>query len=395
MSNVKLRVWGEDGKEVPAWFTDGPWREPRWDGVLSNGVQESMVGSAPPADGPWFLIQYVHPRQFSGEAERDSLVDEASRCLCQTPAQALRWFGEQPFGPPPALVTQVRAFAAEWAVFVDSPSCRRVLEHLVERGFVAEADPLLASGEGQLHLRRLLNLELAQPAVRRESGYEAKALVRSQEVAGFIDWMGRHLDSVAHLLHPLHGASGPSRGGASGNARYTAAGPVAAPEVAGLPVEAQPMNGSADVPRAWAAAAHEWRKRITVVPAVGSQPAKVYLDLSGLPGAPARPLQTDPALALDLLDLSNHPTATEAFAQIARTLAEQSDLLATHIDVPDIDGSKAYVFAEKLRRAPALPTTEHLALFDEVAVLGKRLKARAHGPTPRSPAPTAATTGGR
>ena len=152
----------------------------------------------------------------------------------------------------------------------------------------------------------------------------------------------------------------------------------------GVPAKPPPdhQGSPADAGRSWRAAATDWRRRVTVMPAVGHQPKRVYVDLSHLPGVAVtkfHPIQTDPPLTHSLFALSNNAEATQAFTRVSLGLAEKTDALAAQLEVAGIDSTKAHLLAAALRSRPVLVASEDLSLFDDVDVLSKRLDAKLHG----------------
>jgi hypothetical protein len=198
MVQVKIPVLQADGKYRGSLFKDGTWHDNRWIGAPKPGLQETMVCTGPIETGAWLLIEYVLPRQITGEEERDSLFDQASRCCVRTLPQALHWFTLQTFGPPPALVERVRTFAADWQRFRASTSAQSLLGRLLD-GFV-DRDHQMFSGQASSDLALLKSLELVCEASGSTIGYMADSIVKDMGVRRYIAWTDDHLSRVAALV---------------------------------------------------------------------------------------------------------------------------------------------------------------------------------------------------
>lgn len=196
---IRLSVHCADGKRRGGFFKDDFSNPHRWSGAARQGVQEVMVCSGDLATGSWYLIEYVIPRQISGERSRDSLKDEASKCCNRTAVQALYWFSQQAIGPPPALVERVRDFAARWRAFCASSSASSLLQTLIN-GHLTDDDPHLC-GQGRSDLEILVDLNLAV-ASWSPLAFSADSIVQDMKVDGYIAWMNGHLLRVATLLDP-------------------------------------------------------------------------------------------------------------------------------------------------------------------------------------------------
>lgn len=198
--SVKIRVLQADGKYRGSLFKDGSWHEHRWTGAPKPNLQESMVCKGDPGSGQWFLIEYVLPRKVVGQPENDSLFDESSYCCRRTPAQALHWFQGQAFGPPPALVEQVRRLAKLWSAFRVSPSAQSMLARVAEGNFINSDDPIF-TGSGEPDLLLLRDAELISTEYSSGSAsYFASELVKDMGIEGFIAWTNKHLDRVSSWL---------------------------------------------------------------------------------------------------------------------------------------------------------------------------------------------------
>jgi hypothetical protein len=142
------------------------------------------------------------------------------------------------------------------------------------------------------------------------------------------------------------------------------------------------QTSAEDVLRCWRAAAAGWRRRVSVAPAIGHQPTRVFVDLSHLPGVAVtsfHSIQTNPPLAHALFALDNNTEATQAFMRVAVALAEETDLLAAHLEVAGIDSRTAHLLVAALRGRPVLVDPEHVSLFEDVEILCRRLEAKLRG----------------
>lgn len=193
---VRIFVQGADGKHHSGFFKDGR-HENRWHGPPEPNRQEDMVCHGDLQTAQWFLIQYVLPRKVTGAAANDSFVDMASVACLSTPIQALHWFSDKAFGPPPQLLERVRRFAADWERFRASDSARELLKTLIERNSVSDDDPLLCgSARDDLHLLR--RLELAH--VANSDSFFPNSIAQDMGVEPFMVWVDAHLAKVVHLL---------------------------------------------------------------------------------------------------------------------------------------------------------------------------------------------------
>lgn len=195
---IKLFVQTEDGRSLGGFFKDGAWHKHRWHGAPSLHRQEDMVCAGDQETGAWFLILYVLPRVITGSALNDSLIDTASVACRRTPVQALAWFAQQAFGPPPALVERVRLFVARWGQFCTSPSARAMLASLTEKFF--DGDDVMFTGPGKVDLELLESLGLLCVASGSPQSYKAMSIVEEMTVEGFIAWMNGHISQVSGSL---------------------------------------------------------------------------------------------------------------------------------------------------------------------------------------------------
>ena len=235
MDQVKIQVLGADGKYRGGLFKDGPAYRNRWTGAPKPSLQEVMIcGDDDMRTGEWFLIEYVLPRQIIGDAACDSLFDEGSVCCHRTPVQALHWFVQQSFGPPPALVERVRSFAAQWGIFCGRGSARSMLAMLARGKFVDAGDPQFLDEKAD-DLTLLREIEVVRES--RSSGavsYSADSIVQEMGVDGFIAWMNGHLARVAGALTPKNGdtqapAHRTAGTGSTGSSSAAAKGEIAQP----------------------------------------------------------------------------------------------------------------------------------------------------------------------
>jgi hypothetical protein len=217
MDDVKIQVLDADGKYRGGLFRYGTGYEHHWSGAPKPNLQENMVCIRTIEEGEWFLLEIVLPREIVGKAEHDSLFDKKSACCYRTPVQALHWFMQQAFGPPPALVDRVRRFSAEWPSFCSSVSARALLQTLIERSLIDGDDPLF-SGRAREDLLLLRRLELALVSSSSgKDGYSANSVAKDMGVDGYIAWMDGHLGRVSPLVQvstvakPREPAERPSR----------------------------------------------------------------------------------------------------------------------------------------------------------------------------------------
>ena len=199
MTAIKIKVFGADGKYRGGLFKDYLDREHRWMGTPKPNLQEVMVCTGPPATGSWYLLELVMPRRVSGQEMNDSLFDEKSRCCCRTSVQALFWFSQQAFGPPPALLDRVARFRDGWAAFCASPSARSLLARASERS-INDDDPSVTT-ETQRDRDLLQSLRLVSPGSScGESFFGALSEIKDMGVDGYIEWMNGHISRVSHLI---------------------------------------------------------------------------------------------------------------------------------------------------------------------------------------------------
>mgnify|MGYP003649346304 CR=1 FL=1 len=200
MSQVKIQVIGADGKFRGSLFKDGPWHDLRWAGTPKPNLHEAMVCTRDPADGMWYLLEYVVPRQIVGEESRDSLFDEASTCRQMTPVQALHWFTLQPFGPPPELAAHVLRFTRDWREFCASPELQVLVDTLGKSLDTEERDPSL-SDIRQSNIDLLVRLRLVYASDPTPTiNYSVDNVARDMGVAGYITWMSAHISRIATWL---------------------------------------------------------------------------------------------------------------------------------------------------------------------------------------------------
>jgi hypothetical protein len=195
---VKLSVFDADGKWTGGLFDDVCGDNGRWVGAPKPGLQEVMIRLDFEGYSAWFLLEYALPREITGEEANDSLFDQKSKCCRRTPPQALHWFAQQAFGPPPALVERVRRLVADWQVFRSSRSARSLLHDLIGR-CVRDGDPLV-DGPARQDLDLIERLDLLTVATSPEKSYTAKSLVEDMGVDGYILWMDGHVDRISHLF---------------------------------------------------------------------------------------------------------------------------------------------------------------------------------------------------
>ena len=200
MSQVKIQVIGADGKYRGSLFKDGPWHDLRWAGTPKPNLHESMVCTHEPADGTWYLLEYVVPRQIVGEESRDSLFDEASTCRQMTPVQALHWFTLQPFGPPPELASHVLRITRDWPKFCASSHLHGLVDTLGKSLETGESDPTLhdiPQADVDLLVRlRLIYASGSAPTIR----YSVDHVAQDMGVADYITWMSAHISRIATWL---------------------------------------------------------------------------------------------------------------------------------------------------------------------------------------------------
>ncbi|MFO1077105.1 MAG: hypothetical protein U1E73_05200 [Planctomycetota bacterium] len=197
---VKIRVYEADGKWRGGLFEDHMLHGDRWIGAPKPNLREEMVRQDSGHQSTWFLIEYLIPREITGRDENDSSFDERSKCCCQTPPQALQWFAQQTFGPPPDLVDQVRSLARDWRDFLRSAGTQDLLSALIAKGNLNDDDPLLTrSGPEALELLRRVGV-----AHEGSSGgsrfFFADSVAQDMGVERYIKWMDRHLKSVSHEI---------------------------------------------------------------------------------------------------------------------------------------------------------------------------------------------------
>jgi hypothetical protein len=198
IESIRIKVFEADGKYRGTFYRDSLRNPNRWIGATKNGVSEIMVCDGPQTTGQWFLIEYVVPRQISGDKKHDSLLDEASRCCCRTPVQALHWFNQQAIGIPHPLVERVRTFRADWMVFCASSSARATLQGLV--GQFVDDDHAMFAGQGRDDLALLRRLNLLAVASGSPPSYCAGSIVQDMGVDDYIHWTDGHLARVASVL---------------------------------------------------------------------------------------------------------------------------------------------------------------------------------------------------
>ena len=197
---VKLFVFGADGIRRGGFFKDYQDHKYQWLGVPQKGLQECMLRTEA-VDGAdtWYRLELVLPRVISGHANNGSLVDHESRCHVQTLPQAMHWFLQQPFGPPPVLVERVTQFASDWATFCDSQSAKSMLQKFIERRGIDGIDPLF-DGRSHEDLRLLQRLELVNQGHSGGIHYRVDSETRDMGVDGYITWMNGHMAKIKNAI---------------------------------------------------------------------------------------------------------------------------------------------------------------------------------------------------
>lgn len=275
MAAIKIRVFGADGKYRGGLFKDYLDREDRWMGAPKPNLQEVMVCTGPLATGSWYLLELVMPRRVSGEEMNDSLFDEKSRCCCRTPVQALFWFSQQAFGPPPALLDRVARFRDGWAVFCASASARSLLARASERS-IDDDDPSVTT-ETQRDRDLLQSLKLVSPGSHGGKGFfQGLSEIHDMGVDGYIEWMNGHISRVSHLIagHAKEGSPPRARSDPTGAAARSTRGATDA-------TRRKRKNGVLDIEAL--ALAHKWKEegRVWSVPEIA---AELGVDRSSLTG---------------------------------------------------------------------------------------------------------------
>lgn len=199
MGNVRIKVFGADGRYRGGFHRDDVAAPYRWTGRTQANLSEVMVCDGDPSSGSWLLLQYVLPRCIEGAGDENNPVDTASRCCERTVPQALLWFTSQDFGPPPALVERARRFAVDWSVFRSSAVAIALLEQFSHRQFTPCDHPAIRGNrDEQLELFERLGL------TGLSSGQPARlfvtSLVADVGVRDFVDWMDRHVNAAAPFL---------------------------------------------------------------------------------------------------------------------------------------------------------------------------------------------------
>lgn len=199
MAQIKIRVRQASGTFRGGLFKDGPGYANRWMGAPKPHLQEEMVCTGQIESGEWFLLEHVLQSQLVGEEENNSRFDPESHACRRTPVQALHWFMQQAFGPPPALVERVRQFAVGWKRLCATPSARVLLQTLITRKFV-DADDSLLLGPAQEDLQLLRDLDLVHIASGGKDSFFADSEAKDMGVDGYVSWMNGHLDRVGEAL---------------------------------------------------------------------------------------------------------------------------------------------------------------------------------------------------